>query len=43
MKKQCLTVLAVMAEKAIKQANSKASRFWSYQPKAPEGIKDFKK
>ncbi len=43
MKKQLLEVLAVMAEKAIKQANDTASRYWSYQPKPPEDIKNFKK
>jgi len=43
MKKQVFKVLAVMAEKAIKQANSTACRCWSYQPKPPAGIKSFKK
>jgi len=43
MKKQFLEILANMAEKAIKQSNNRASRYWSYQPKAPEDIKNFKK
>ncbi len=43
MKKELFTVLAVMAEKAIKQANCTASRYWSYQPKPPVDIKNFKK
>lgn len=43
MKKQCLEILAIMAVKAIKQANNTASRYWTYQPKAPEGIKSFVK
>lgn len=43
MKKQFLEMLASMAEKAIKQANNTASRYWSYQPKPPKDIKNFKK
>lgn len=43
MKKQFLEMLAGMAEKAIKQANNTASRYWSYQPQPPENIKNFKK
>ena len=43
MKKQSLKILAAMAEKAIKQANNTACRYWSYQPKPPAGIKSFKK
>lgn len=43
MKKKVLKLVACMAEKAIVQANSTASRYWSYEPKAPEGLKNFKK
>ena len=43
MKKHCLEVLAAMAAKAIVQSNNTASRYWSYEPKRPEGIKSFKK
>ncbi|WP_159441945.1 AgrD family cyclic lactone autoinducer peptide [Clostridium sp. Marseille-P2415] len=32
-----------MAATAIRQANNSASRYWSYEPKPPEGIKNFKK
>lgn len=43
MKKTLFKILAIMAEKAISQANNSASRYWSYQPKVPKGIKNFKK
>lgn len=43
MKIQCLKVIANLAAIAVKQANSTASRYWSYQPKAPENVKSFKK
>ncbi|MCE3202823.1 cyclic lactone autoinducer peptide [Paenibacillus sonchi] len=41
MKKKHLEVIAAMAQMAIRQANNTASRYWSYQPQAPEGIKSF--
>lgn len=43
MMKQCLEILAAMAAKAIVQSNNTASHYWTYQPKAPEGIKSFEK
>ena len=43
MKKQCLEILAAIAVKAIKQANNSASRYWSYEPKPPEGLRSFNK
>ncbi len=42
MKKHFLKLVANMAALAVKQANNSASRFWSYQPKAPANIKSFK-
>lgn len=43
MKKTLLKALEVMAEKSIATANKTTCSFWSYQPKAPANIKDFKK
>lgn len=43
MKKQCLEVLAKLSEKAIKKANNTACQNWTFQPKAPQNLKEFKK
>jgi cyclic lactone autoinducer peptide len=43
MKEKVLELVACIAEKAIVQANNTASRYWSYEPKAPEGLKNFEK
>ena len=43
MKKTCLKLIAKLAEKSIKTANSTTCIALSYQPKAPVGIKSFKK
>ncbi|MDK2968351.1 MULTISPECIES: cyclic lactone autoinducer peptide [Lacrimispora] len=38
-----LKLVSRMAEHAIIKANNGRCMYWSYQPKAPEGIKDFKR
>ncbi|GLB25397.1 hypothetical protein LXJ15735_16380 [Lacrimispora xylanolytica] len=38
-----LKLVSHMAEHAIKKANNTYCMYWSYQPKAPEGIKEFKR
>lgn len=38
-----LKVIAQIAEKNIAISNNTACCFWSYQPKAPKDIKNFKK
>lgn len=43
MKKLLMKAMAVMAEKSITTANKTACFGWSYQPKAPKNIKNFKK
>ncbi|WP_084726266.1 cyclic lactone autoinducer peptide [Sporobacter termitidis] len=43
MKTPLLKLVANIAAKAVSRANDTASTFWTYQPKAPEGIKNFKK
>jgi len=43
MKNICLKMIAKLAEKSIKTANNTACLGLSYQPKAPVGIKNFKK
>lgn len=43
MKKLIMKAIAVMAEKSITTANKTACLGWSYQPKAPKNIKNFKK
>lgn len=43
MKKTLLKALAAMAEKSIATANKTTCIFYSYQPKAPANIKNFKK
>ncbi len=43
MKEKMLRILAKMAEKSIETANKTTCTFYSYQPKAPANIKDFKK
>lgn len=43
MKKIVMKVIAAMAEKSIATANKTACSGWSYQPKAPKNIKNFKK
>jgi len=42
-KKPILRLVSCLAEHAIKKANNKYCLYWSYQPKVPSGIKDFKK
>ena len=43
MKKLILKAIATAAEKSISTANKTACFGWSYQPKAPKNIKNFKK
>ncbi len=43
MKSTILKIVAKMAEKTILTANKTTCCGWSYQPKAPAKIKDFKK
>jgi len=44
MKKQpMLRLVSRLAEHAIKKANNTHCMYWSYQPKAPAGIKDFRR
>jgi cyclic lactone autoinducer peptide len=43
MKKNILKAVAFMAERAVKQANNTECRCLTYQPKAPDNIKNFKK
>ena len=43
MKSQILKAVAKMAEKTIIASNNTACCAWSYQPKAPANIKNFKK
>ena len=43
MKKLVMKAIAAMAEKSIATANKTACLGWSYQPKAPKNIKNFKK
>lgn len=43
MKEKMLKILAAMAEKSIEIANKTTCTFYTYQPKAPANIKDFKK
>lgn len=43
MKKLVMKAIAMMAEKNIATANKTACCGWSYQPKAPQNIKNFKK
>ena len=42
MKIPFLRLVANLATGAVKQANNTGSRYWTYQPKAPAGVKDFK-
>lgn len=42
MKKQCLKLVARLAEKSISKANNSACIGWTYQPQAPKGVKKFK-
>lgn len=43
MKKIVMKAIATIAEKSIATANKTACCGWSYQPKAPKNIKNFKK
>lgn len=43
MKKLLMKAITTMAEKSIVTANKTACLAWSYQPKAPKNIKNFKK
>ncbi|MCF0228450.1 MAG: cyclic lactone autoinducer peptide [Parasporobacterium sp.] len=43
MKKTVLRLLAKVAERSIKVSNNTNCTGWTYQPKAPKGIKQFKK
>lgn len=43
MKKQILKVVAKAAEATIKKSDSVICSWWTYQPKAPKDIKNFKK
>ena len=43
MKKLVMKAIAAMAEKSIATANRTTCTGWSYQPKAPKNIKNFKK
>lgn len=43
MKKIAMKAIAVMAEKSIAIANKTTCWGWSYHPKAPKNIKNFKK
>lgn len=43
MKKTILKVLATVAEKSIKKSNNSTCFGWTYQPKAPDNILEFKK
>jgi cyclic lactone autoinducer peptide len=43
MKSQIMKAVAKMAEKTILTANKTACCGWTYQPKAPANIKNFKK
>lgn len=43
MKKEILKVAAKMAEKSIKGDTRATCSWWSYQPKVPKNIKEFKK
>lgn len=43
MKKACLKLMAKLAEKNIKASRSTTCFALSYQPKAPVGIRNFKK
>ncbi len=43
MKNVVLKVIAKIAEKSIKTSNNTACVGWTYQPKIPKGIKNFKK
>lgn len=42
-KKPMLRLVSYLAECAIKKANNTYCLYWSYQPKVPTGIKDFKR
>jgi cyclic lactone autoinducer peptide len=37
-----LKLVSRIAENAIKKANGRHSLYWTYQPKRPAGIKNFK-
>lgn len=41
--KPMLRFVSWLAEHAIKKANNTYCLYWSYQPKVPSGIKDFKR
>lgn len=41
-KKPMLRLISHLAVKAIDRSNKAFCLFWSYQPKVPEGIKNFK-
>ncbi|MGN0650296.1 MAG: cyclic lactone autoinducer peptide [Oscillospiraceae bacterium] len=43
MKSQILKAVAKMAEKTILTANKTTCHGWTYQPKTPANIKNFKK
>ncbi len=43
MKKAVLKAIAKIAEKSIKKSNNTSCIGWSYQPKVPKGIENFKK
>lgn len=43
MKKEILKVIAKLTEKTINSANKANCRGYTYQPKVPTGIKNFKK
>ena len=43
MKTSLLKFVAKIAAQAVDQANNTASSFWTYQAKAPEGVKNFKR
>lgn len=43
MKRFVMKAIAAMAEKSIATANKTVCCGWSYQPKAPKNIKNFKK
>ena len=43
MKKQILKTLALIVKGTIRLANNTTCVGWTYQPKAPEGIKNFNK
>ncbi len=43
MKKKILKAISKLAEKSIKKSNSTACYGWTYQPKEPNGIKNFGK